>query len=550
MNPVISSVMSIRQWVSKSANLPKIKVRPELLAVVLSLYFTFFCNDELWSRLLKSQAGNMGLFFWTVCGIVVFLQVATITLLMWGKSSRYVAVFLVGCTVFASYFSRHYGVQFDASMMQNVFATNVPEANELLTVSAGWHALKLGLLPIIGLLFFEIQGTSLRKELYFKAGVALICLALAVILIFSQFKNFSSTMRNHKDIRYQILPISVLVSSVTALAGNTKNQIMERKEIDPGASRKPASGRKPKTVVVVVGETVRAANWGLSGYARQTTPELSGLPVINFPYVTTCGTNTETSVPCMFSPYGRNQYDEDKIRSTESVLHLLHRLNVDVTWIDNQSGCKGVCADLKTVEAKALGDQSFCKDTANCLDEVLVQGLMKTFGKGEKDQLIVLHQLGSHGPAYYERYPKEFEKFKPACRSSDLGNCKNSEIVNAYDNSIGYTDHVLSRMIHELEGVKDRDTFFIYLSDHGESLGENNLYLHGIPYVIAPLFQTRAPMFFWHSDHFPVDHACLSNKAKKPAHHDNLYHSLLGLFEVTSRTYVRSYDLLAECHAG
>ena len=97
--------------------------------------------------------------------------------------------------------------------------------------------------------------------------------------------------------------------------------------------------------------------------------------------------------------------------------------------------------------------------------------------------------------------------------------------------------------------MKDRDTFFIYLSDHGESLGENNLYLHGIPYVIAPLFQTRAPMFFC-SDHFPVNHACLSNKAKKPAHHDNLYHSLLGLFEVTSRTYVRSYDLLAECHAG
>lgn len=520
------------------------------MAIALSLYFTFFCNSKLWSSLLKSQNGEMGLFFWTFVGIVMFLQVAILTLLMWGQSSRYVAVVLIVCTVFANYFAQNYGVQFDTSMIRSIFATDRMEANELLTASSGWHSLKLGLLPVVGILCLDIHNTTMLKEVFRKAIVFLICLAIAVMLIFSQFKIFSSTMRNHKDIRYHILPISFLVSSAQAFAGSTKNSVTEIKKIDPDASRKVMPGRKHKTIVLVVGETVRAANWGLSGYVRQTTPELSRLPVINFPYVTTCGTNTEVSVPCMFSPFGRNQYDEDKIRSTESVLHLLNRLDVEVTWIDNQSGCKGVCNNLKTIEAKLFDQQSLCKNTENCLDEVLVEGLKKTIGNGEKDQLIVLHQLGNHGPAYYARYPREFEKFKPACQSPDLGHCKNNEIVNAYDNSIVYTDHVLSRMIGELEGIKDRDTFFIYLSDHGESLGESNLYLHGMPYAFAPLLQTRAPMFFWHSRSFPVDHACLLDKAKKPGHHDNLYHSLLGLFDVASRTYVRSYDLLAGCHAG
>lgn len=492
----------------------------------------------------------MGTFFWTVYGIVIFLQIAIISLLMWGKSSRYIAIILIICTVFANYFAQHYGIQFDPSMIRNIFATHQSEASELLTLSSGWHSLKLGLLPIVGILFLEIHETTIFKEVFLKLGILFVCLVMAGMLMFSQFKNFSSTMRNHKDIRYQILPASFLASSAKVLAGNTKNTITEIREIDPGASRSVTSRHKHRTIVLVVGETVRAANWGLSGYRRQTTPELSRLPVVNFPYVNTCGTNTEVSVPCMFSPYGRNKYDEDKIRSTESVLHLLNRLNVDVTWIDNQSGCKGVCKNLKTMDAREFDQQSFCVNTENCLDEVLVQGLKKTLSHGEKDQLIVLHQLGNHGPAYFARYPKEFEKYKPACQSSDLAHCKNDEIVNAYDNSIAYTDHILSEMIHELEGVGERDVFFIYLSDHGESLGENNLYLHGLPYAIAPLLQTRAPMFFWHSKNFPVNHACLLDKAKKPGHHDNLYHSLLGLFDVASHTYDGSYDLLTGCHAG
>ena len=274
---------------------------------------------------------------------------------------------------------------------------------------------------------------------------------------------------------------------------------------------------KPTLFVFVLGETARAANWGLSGYERQTTPELAQVDgLINFAHVESCGTNTETSVPCLFSPWGRRQYDEDRIRGSQGLLHVMDHAGLPVFWRDNQSGCKGVCDGLPSQQITAEIGQALC-DGERCLDEALLKDLggalapvAATAASGaaptaalRDSRFVVLHMLGNHGPAYFKRYPAAFRRFEPTCDTPDLRQCQPAQIVNSYDNALLYTDHVLAQAITWLKSMEDRyDTALVYVSDHGESLGENRLFLHGVPYAIAPKEQTQVPMVAWFSPGF------------------------------------------------
>jgi len=312
-----------------------------------------------------------------------------------------------------------------------------------------------------------------------------------------------------------------------------------------------AAPGRPQLLVLVVGETARAANWGLSGYARQTTPKLAALPVINFVHATSCGTNTETSVPCLFAPVGRRDYDEDRIRGSESLLHLLARVGVGVTWRDNQSGCKGVCDGLPQQQVADIQPAAQCPE-GRCLDEGLLRGLGDILHHARGHQLLVLHQLGNHGPSYFRRYPPAFARFQPECRSDDLRTCSREQIVNAYDNALLYTDHVLAELIGALQAEAGRvDGALLYVSDHGESLGEANLYLHGLPYAIAPAVQKQVPMLMWFSDGFAqargLDLGCLKARAATPAAHDHVFHTVLGLLDVRTALHEPAWDLAAPC---
>ena len=243
----------------------------------------------------------------------------------------------------------------------------------------------------------------------------------------------------------------------------------------------PAAGRRPALVVLVVGETARAANFSLGGYPRETNPRLAELPIVYFDDVSACGTTTAVSVPCMFSPYGRKAYSDAKAKSHESLLDVLQRTGVSVLWRDNNSGCKGACERVPQHEGRALRHPDFCAGDA-CFDEVLLEGLPAWIDALAGDGLVVLHQQGSHGPAYHERSPAAFKRFTPECADAAVESCSRESIVNAYDNTILYTDFVLSRLIALLEREAERfDVAMLYVSDHGESLGENGLYLHGLP---------------------------------------------------------------------
>jgi lipid A ethanolaminephosphotransferase len=449
----------------------------------------------------------------------------------------------------ASYFAWAYGVVIDTSMMRNVLVTDMREAREYLVPGLWVTLLTIGLVPAIAVMRLPLRRAPLAEAISVRTLWLLGAICLLLLALVTGFDGMASLMRGHKHVRYLISPANVLVSTVRALS-----------EIRRGGPRVPIShrvsqvphlpGARPHVLVLVVGETVRAQNWGLNGYARQTTPELAGRSVINFRDVTACGSSTEVSLPCMFSMQGRRDYDSDEIARSESLLHVLVRAGVGVMWRDNQTGCKGVCEGVAFESFRDARVPGFCT-AEGCRDEILLNGLEARLRAIRTDTVIVLHPLGNHGPAYFRRYPAELRRFRPDCRTPELSRCSREEIVNAYDNAVLATDRLLARTIDLLSSMTQVDAAMIFVSDHGESLGENGLYLHGIPYPIAPDAQLKVPMVMWFSPGMQasrgVDMRCLEARAARPAEHDNLFHTVLGVLEVRAEPYRASLDLLDGC---
>jgi lipid A ethanolaminephosphotransferase len=295
---------------------------------------------------------------------------------------------------------------------------------------------------------------------------------------------------------------------------------------------RPLTDKQQKLVILVVGETVRSDHMSLNGYQRDTNPELSRQQrLISYSDISSCGTSTAISVPCMFAYAGHDDFSPDEAQHTENVLDILNRAGVNVLWRDNNSDSKGVASRITYEDYKSPSLNTVC-DT-ECRDVGMLVGLQQYIDSHPGDKLIVLHQMGSHGPAYFKRYPQEFERFKPACRSAELSECSDEEITNAYDNSILYTDYFLSKVIDFLKkNTPEYQAAMFYISDHGESLGENGIYLHGLPYLIAPDAQTKVPLIAWIGETSAIDHEKTLALKTAPNSHDALFVTLLQTFEV------------------
>ena len=527
----------------------------EVVLLASSLFWAAACNGPFLRVALKESAPTGWGF-----GVALFVGLAALHFALVAPFAhrrvlKPLLALLIVVSAFALYYIRRYGVYLDPTMLRNVLRTDFHEARELLAPALLPHLLGYAVLPLVLLWRVQVQRLPWPRALLRRALALVAAVALLVGAVMAVFQPLASLMRNHKELRYLITPANVLWSLADIGLRDAKSAAGPKRAIGldarPGA--RMAARSKPLVVVFVVGETARAANWGLSGYARPTTPELAKLPVINFADVTSCGTNTETSLPCMFAPVGRRDYDESTIRGSEGLLQVLARAGVGVRWRDNQSCCKGVCDGLPAEAVADLNPPGLCAD-GRCLDEGLLHGLDGWLGGVQGTQLLVLHQLGNHGPSYFRRYPPAFERFTPACRHDDLPKCTQQEIVNAYDNALLYTDHVLAQLIARLDAAVDRvDSALVYVSDHGESLGENNLYLHGVPYAIAPDVQKKVPMVWWLSKGFAaaagVDEDCLRRRAAQPATHDHLFHSLLALLDVQTTLHEAPWDLTHDCRA-
>jgi lipid A ethanolaminephosphotransferase len=297
-----------------------------------------------------------------------------------------------------------------------------------------------------------------------------------------------------------------------------------------------------------VGEAVRADHLSLNGYERETTPLLNKEKIVSFQHFASCGTATAVSVPCMFSSSGREAYDHVRSLHSENILDVLKHAGVNILWRDNNSDSKGVALRVPFEDYKTADRNTVCKD--ECRDEGMLIGLQEHINKQTKgDIVIVLHQMGNHGPAYYKRYPAAFEKFTPVCHTNQLEECSQEEIRNAYDNAILYTDYFLASVIKLLKKNDGKfTTAMLYMSDHGESLGENGLYLHGFPYALAPDAQKHIPAVMWFGKKDLARKDLLKKHEQHTYSHDYLFHTLLGFFEVKTSVYRPERDILNENH--
>ncbi|WP_322783954.1 phosphoethanolamine--lipid A transferase [Legionella sp. PATHC038] len=524
----------------------------ELITLVCSLFFTLACNSSFWTELLQGkELANPYTWF------IIFCTATAITGLQWFLlllvinrwTFKWFTMGLLLVTSVAVYFMNTFHVYIDPTMITNVVSTDYQESSEFLQWRILPYFLFLGVLPCWMIWHIKIYKRSLPSYWAGRLGTIFLSLCMMFGGAWAIFHELGPIHRERKQIIYLITPLNIISSSTKAYWRARQARVDKTKiKIGTDAHKLPRpENSKPRVIILVVGETVRAGNWGLNGYHRQTTPELAKRQVINFSEVTSCGTTTAVSLPCMFSPYGMHEYNSAKIDQTESLLHLLERTNVSVLWRDNQSGCKGVCEDSMFEKLKK---NALCQNK-RCFDEVLLHQLQKRIINIKGDQLIILHMLGNHGPAYFERYPEQFKHWTPICETTDLSTCSQKALVNTYDNAILYTDSILAHAIDLLHNIKSHDTGLIYVSDHGESLGEHNLFLHGLPYFMAPDEQKKVPMIFWLSEglskQLVMKENCLHNKQSDPISHDYLFSTLLSLFDVKAKEYNPKFDLIHSC---
>jgi lipid A ethanolaminephosphotransferase len=523
-------------------------MRASTAVMAVALFMIVFTNGSFFKHVLEVYPlAGVNVFFVLSLGIVLLcVTVIVLTLLSWRYTIKPVLITILLVTSLVAYFMDVYDVVIDSHMIQNLLETNIKESTDLLSLKQVVYFILLGLIPSYIVYRIKILPMTFKQTIINKLKVIGIALVIAVVIIFSFNKYYTSFFREHKPLRYYSNPAYYLYSIGHYVQETFAHPYTGIAPIGQDAMIAPSTAPR-KLIVLVVGEAVRWDHFGLNNYERDTTPLLRKEDIINFTQFTSCGTETAVSVPCMFSSFGRDGYDKEKAKHTENVLDVLKRAGVNILWRDNNSDSKGVADRVVYEDYQSPKLNTICE--GECRDEGMLVGLPEYIAAHPKgDILIVLHLMGNHGPAYYKRYPKAFEKYTPVCKTNQLEQCSKEEITNAYDNTILYTDTVLTQVIDLLK--KNDENFatgMFYLSDHGESLGEKGLYLHGFPYAIAPEAQKHVPAVMWFGKQFHIDKAKIGASAQLPQSQDSLFHTLLGYTDVNTSIYQPELDLL---HVG
>ncbi|KQW54058.1 phosphoethanolamine transferase [Variovorax sp. Root411] len=536
---------------------------PAVLVLWLSLYLVLTTNWPLWNELARIGGAPstymstiMAMSLLTLCG-----SAAMLSLTAWSRWMKPLWLAVVVLAAVVQHYMLQYRVVMDPTMIANALQTDPNEARDLLS----WRmAFNVGVvvLPAAWLLW-RVRVTPMRilSKLWRNAALLLLSVLVALGAAVSMNRELAPLMRNNIHLRYMMNPIATLYSTgslfIKPLFRRSGKLIPITAGTALGASY--AAQTKPPLFVVVVGETARADHFALNGYARDTTPELARRGVLSYREVHSCGTNTLASVPCMFSPLGKEGYESRK-DDYETLVDVLQAAGLAVFWLDNQAGCKGVCVRVPNASAfdglDAPTKKALC-DGDECLDDVMLKGLDERIAalpaeRRAKGVVLVMHQMGSHGPAYYKRSAPDVKRFLPECKTNALAECGHAELMNVYDNSIVQTDRFLGQTIDWLKAQsKQYEPAMLYVSDHGESLGEYGLFLHGVPYSFAPEAQKHVPMVTWFSEGMSqrrkLSRSCMEAGLDTPLTHDNLYHTVLGVMDVTTPTYKPALDALASC---
>ena len=512
------------------------RLSPNRIIIAAALFLVATANLTFFRAVLALYplADNFGF----VASLAILLA-ACLTLLMSVFSLALpwrwtVSLFLLTAAA-SSYFSDQFGTVIDLDMIRNVYETDAAESMDLFSSDLIFRVFFLGIVPVALLWWLPTPVTGFVRQKAFHALTGLLAVGIMAICVFGFSSQYASFFREHKTVRYYVSPAYPIYSAIQFAASFAPSSApLPFMGLDAVANILESEDAHAELVILVVGETARADHFSLNGYPRATNPRLSlEANIISFSNIHSCGTSTAISVPCMFSYSAHDGFDVKSARNTENGLDLLQKAGVNVLWRDNNSDSKGVADRVPFENFRSAELNPVCDD--ECRDIGMLDGLQGYIDAKSGDILIVLHQMGSHGPAYHRRYPAEFEKFTPACHSNELANCTQDEIINAYDNTILYTDYFLSEVIALLKANSPKyEAAMFYVSDHGESLGESGIYLHGMPYSFAPEAQTHVPVIAWISPSSDIDYAQSLALRDQANSHDVVFDTLLDVFEVTT----------------
>lgn len=538
---------------SKMMPFRRIPMSMVTLIVLCAMYFGTVMNYPILKAIFGLSSGvSNPLFPYTAPLLLIFSFIIIFSIFAWPYFFKPFMFFIILTSSAALYAEINFQTLFDMTMMENIFETNTYEISFYFNKTTVLYLLVFGVLPCIFLTFVRLTPYHTWTKA-FISRISLVMISIVGIGLIAEtcYKDYASVGRNNHYLNKMIIPAHIY-NGAKYFKKTYFETKLEYQTLGNDATMTAVPNGKPTLMVVILGETARAMNFAYNGYSRNTNPYTEGLGIIAFQDVSSCGTYTALSVPCMFSKMTRQSYDKPRAAEQDNVLDVIQHAGVDILWIDNDGGDKGVAKNLtyKAISS-ALKDED-CNGST-CFDIAMLKRAKTFIENGLHNKLLVLHTIGSHGPTYWQRYPKAHAPFQPACNRSDIENCDDEQIVNVYDNTLVYTDYVLAHVIEELKRLSsDYNVMMTYISDHGESLGEKGLYLHGTPYPIAPKEQTHVPWLLWIPDQYAEQKGfskkCLVAKAQNSIlSHDNLFHSLLGLYGVRSEVHDPNLDITHSC---
>jgi len=530
--------------------LPAHGLTSNTLIALVAVFLVASGNLSFFGKVLTAYplATGNALALASLAAMLVGSTLLLLALTCFGRTTKPVLIGMLLLASLAAHFMDSYGAVINDDMLQNAAQTNLAEAGDLLNFRLLGYFVMLGVLPAIAIARLPLRWRGIRVEAIARGKLlaAVVLLMVGTVLAFGGF--YASFLREHKSLRSYANPGYFIYSAIKYSTGSLAVKSRQALTSIGADAQIPASDVERELFILVIGETARADRFSLNGYSRDTNPQLRQANAISFSNFRACGTSTAVSVPCMFSLLGMDKFDTKKGAAQENLLDVLTHAGVNVLWLDNNSDSKDVALRVPYQSYKSPEVNPLCDP--ECRDVGMLSALQKHIDAQPRgDIFIVLHQMGNHGPAYFKRYPPEFEKFKPACQSADLSLCSREEIGNAYDNAILYTDFFLGKVIELLKMNDNKfETALLYVSDHGESLGENGVYLHGLPPAIAPDAQLHVPAILWLGSGFKdVDFSALRRKSGTRFTHDNIAHTVLGAMEIGTSVYRPELDMLDGC---
>ncbi|MBC7547500.1 MAG: DUF1705 domain-containing protein, partial [Polaromonas sp.] len=407
---------------------------PLVFTVLTSLWLSTVCNLALWRELhrLPDLTATQALTLTGLMGFLIFLLItALMSLAAWRWTLKPLLTVFCAAAAFGAYFMMSYGVVIDKTMMVNTLQTDFRETRDLFN----WRLLAtvavLGALPIYVVWRQPMRFASAGRQLAANLGSFTAAFLTFVLVLMVFFQSIAPVMHTYTHLRYLINPLNSFyaLGQLAAKPFQKNFSVILPLGQDAKLGAQYTGQVKPPLLMLVLGETARSGNFGVNGYARNTTPKLAAEQIASQRNAWSCGTSTAASLPCMFSNLGREDYGS-RADNTEGLLDVLQHAGLAVLWIDNQSGCKGVCDrvhSVRSVDAAHPPEPTLCPG-GECFDEVMLRGLEERIAALPAEQrakgvVVVLHQIGSHGPAYYQRSPAAFKRFLPECANNALQSC-------------------------------------------------------------------------------------------------------------------------------